>query len=142
MNKKVIYAGILLAVVAIGVGIYFAYTKKPASTGAISTPAPVSENSGRIKILPPSQVPISSSTEVSILNFEFNPTQLIVRVGSTVTWTNNDKVIHTVTSDVGSEMNSGPIKPGSTYSHVFDSAGTFIYHCTIHPNMIGNITVI
>jgi plastocyanin len=63
-----------------------------------------------------------------------------VKVGTTVTWSNGDAVGHTVTAD-GGAFDSGTIAPGTSFSRRFGSAGTFAYHCKIHPSMTGTITV-
>lgn len=78
---------------------------------------------------------------VAISNFAFSPSTVTVAAGDTVLWTNNDNVTHTVTSDTGSELGSSQLGQGQTYRHVFASAGTFAYHCTIHPSMHGSVTV-
>jgi len=77
---------------------------------------------------------------VSIVSMSFSPATLTVSVGTTVTWTNNDNMTHTVTSDA-SGFDSGDITMGSKYSRVFSVAGTYAYHCTIHPSMKGTIVV-
>ena len=77
---------------------------------------------------------------VTIDNFTFNPQRLTVSAGSTVTWTNNDTTAHTSTATDGS-WNSGTIAPGATFSRAFPARGTFPYHCTIHPGMVGTVTV-
>jgi plastocyanin len=84
--------------------------------------------------------PSNSGTSVSIVNMSFSPANLTVSVGSTVKWTNNDGMAHTVTSDNGS-FDSGNMAGGATYSKMFSTVGTFPYHCTIHPGMTGKITV-
>jgi plastocyanin len=56
-----------------------------------------------------------------------------------VTWTNNDSIGHTVTADDGS-FNS-PVDPGKTFSFTFTKAGTYTYHCSIHPTMKATIVV-
>jgi plastocyanin len=61
-------------------------------------------------------------------------------VGTTVTWTNTDSVEHTSTSD-GAGWNSGVVPPRGQFSTTFSNAGTFSYHCAIHPGMVGTITV-
>lgn len=81
------------------------------------------------------------TSAVSIQNFAFNPATLNVKVGTTVIWTNLDTRAHTVTSDSGSELNSPTMPQGQTYSHVFNSVGTFTYHCSIHLNMKGTVVV-
>jgi len=70
----------------------------------------------------------------------FAPSPIAVAAGSTVTWTNNDTTAHTSTAADGS-WNSGTIAPGASFSRTFPSAGTFPYHCTIHPGMVGTVTV-
>ena len=77
----------------------------------------------------------------------YDPSPLTVKAGTTVTWTNNDSTIHTVTSglpekgDVGTLFDSSLISPGNTFVHVFDKQGTFDYSCTLHPFMHGQINV-
>jgi len=70
----------------------------------------------------------------------YSPSPLTVSVGTTVTWTNNDTTTHNSTGDNGS-FSTGSIGPGSSASFRFQSAGSFVYHCTIHPGMVGTITV-
>lgn len=78
---------------------------------------------------------------VSIQSFAFTPPSLTVSVNSTVKWTNNDAVSHTVTSDVAGVFNSGTLTPGGSFSFQFTSPGTFNYHCSIHPTMLATIIV-
>ena len=70
----------------------------------------------------------------------YAPNPVTVAVGGTVTWTNNDTISHTSTAD-GGAWNSGSMAPGQTFSQTFSNAGTFTYHCGIHPGMVGTITV-
>ena len=70
----------------------------------------------------------------------FNPSPITVPSGSTVTWMNDDSITHTSTSN-SSVWDSGTIAPGATFSHTFSTPGTFQYHCAIHPNMVGTVTV-
>jgi plastocyanin len=88
----------------------------------------------------PTSVATISSTNVEIKNMAFSPADLQVKIGDTVTFTNNDSVAHTVTSDTGT-FDSGTIEPGKSYTKTFDTAGTFAYHCTIHPSMKAKIEV-
>ena len=77
----------------------------------------------------------------------YDPSPLTVKTGTSVTWTNKDSTIHTVTSglpengDVGTLFDSSLINPGNTFVHVFDKQGTFDYSCTLHPFMHGQIIV-
>jgi len=81
----------------------------------------------------------SSGNSVSIKNFSFTPNSLTVKVGTKVTWTNHDSVTHTVTANQGA-FNS-PVLPGSSFSFTFTKAGTYAYHCMIHPYMMATIVV-
>jgi plastocyanin len=82
----------------------------------------------------------AAAAAVTIMNFSFQPATITVPVCGTVTWTNQDTTGHTVTADDGS-FDSGTIAPGSTFSQTFTTAGTFAYHCSIHPTMTGTVTV-
>ena len=84
--------------------------------------------------------PPAAANTVSIANMSFSPANLTVAVGTTVTWTNNDAMDHTVTSDTGL-FDSGDISDHKSYSRMFSTAGTYSYHCTIHPGMTGTISV-
>jgi plastocyanin len=81
-----------------------------------------------------------STTTVEILNNAFNPPQLNVAPGTTVTFVNRDSVPHTVTADNGL-FDSGELAPGASYPVVLDGAGTVTYHCKLHPEMRGSIVV-
>lgn len=77
-------------------------------------------------------------------NFEpFSPAAIEVPPGSTVVWTNEDTTQHTVTAEgTGSPaFDSGPIPPEMTWDNTFDTPGTFSYHCSIHPWMMGRVMV-
>jgi plastocyanin len=62
-------------------------------------------------------------------------------VGDVITWTNNDAVPHAVALDDGSCSMSGSIPGGGTRSLVFSVAGSFPFHCSVHPSMTGTITI-
>jgi YVTN family beta-propeller protein len=96
---------------------------------AQSTPAGSVSTSGAV-----------SGNAVSIQAMAFSVPSLTVKVGQTVTWTNMDSINHTVTADQG-VWDSGPIAPGKTFSFTFTQAGTFGYHCSIHPFMQAMVMV-
>jgi plastocyanin len=79
--------------------------------------------------------------EVSMADIAFDPAELTVSVGDTVTWTNDDSVGHDVTADSFSSGDPGGMAGGDTFEHTFEEAGTFDYVCTVHPGMEGSITV-
>lgn len=70
----------------------------------------------------------------------YDPGVLEVKVGDTVTWTNDDNTVHTATSVDGS-FDSGFIQPGGTWSYTFTEAGEFNYFCTPHPWMRARVVV-
>jgi plastocyanin len=77
---------------------------------------------------------------VAIQDFAFSPDTIEITAGTTVTWTNNDSAPHTVTSDDGA-FDSGDLAQGDSVSLTFNEPGTYTYHCTYHPNMVGTIIV-
>ena len=85
----------------------------------------------------------AGGTAVSIKGFAFAPASLELKVGDTVTWTNDDGTAHTVSSDDGvtPAFDTGDIKPGTTGTVTFGKAGTYAYHCNIHSSMHGTIVV-
>jgi amicyanin len=89
---------------------------------------------------PASAAPVSGNT-VTIQNFAFQPANVQVTVGTTVTWTNNDTAPHTVTFRDGSLTSSGILRQGDTYSYTFTKVGTFSYYCAVHTYMIGEVIV-
>ena len=68
------------------------------------------------------------------------PQSIEVVAGTTITWTNEDDVSHTVTATDRS-WNSGVIRPGATWSRTFTAPGTYEYFCTPHPQMKGTVIV-
>jgi plastocyanin len=77
---------------------------------------------------------------VSIQDFSFNPGQITVAPGTTVTWTNEGPSPHTTTADDGS-WDSGTLQQGEDFSFTFDKPGTYTYHCSIHPDMTASVKV-
>jgi plastocyanin len=80
------------------------------------------------------------TTTVSIKDFAFNPPNTTVAPGTSVTWVNNDQTAHTATANDGA-FDSGTLQPGQSFSFTFDKAGTYAYHCNIHPDMTATVTV-
>lgn len=77
---------------------------------------------------------------VTISGFAYDPAELTVAVGTTVTWENADPAPHTASAEDGS-FGSGQIDPGGSASVTLDQAGTFPYRCAFHPDMAGTVTV-
>ncbi|MDJ0880076.1 MAG: cupredoxin family copper-binding protein [Gammaproteobacteria bacterium] len=97
----------------------------PASSAAPSAPA---EQAG-------------DSITAKIQGMAFQPLNLTVKAGATVTWVNNDNAPHTVTGTNTGLLASGTLNRGDRYSITFDQPGTYNYYCKFHPNMRASITV-
>ncbi len=81
------------------------------------------------------------TNEVWIQGMAFTPATIYVTAGTTITWTNKMTIAHTVTSDTGL-FDSGTLNPNGTFSMTFATAGTYSYHCSIHPTtMMGKVIV-
>ena len=76
---------------------------------------------------------------VAMANFAFNPTSANAAVNGFVTWSNTDSTTHTVTFDNGPDC--GTVAAGASQTVQFTVAGTFAFHCRIHPSMKGTIVV-
>src|SRR5215470_12310752 len=70
--------------------------------------------------------------QLTIENFNFTPANMTVAAGTTITWTNNDDVEHTVTASDNS-FSSKALETGDTFSYTFAQPGTYSYFCAIHP---------
>src|SRR5688572_21470587 len=83
---------------------------------------------------------LAADSAVTIAGFAFDPTTVTIQVGDSVTWTNQDSAAHTATAGDGS-FDTGPIVNGASDTVTFDTAGTFAYICSIHPQMTGSVVV-
>ena len=82
----------------------------------------------------------AGGAQVTIQGFAFAPASVTIKVGESVTWTNQDSPNHTVVADNG-EFTSDSLATGATFSFTFSKAGTYPYHCSIHPSMKGTVVV-
>lgn len=89
--------------------------------------------------------PIEPPIESDIASFRLET--LTVALGSTVKWTNQDNAPHTVSHGLSPDVEATPqfrsetFSKGGTFTHTFNTAGTFAYFCEVHPSMVGSITV-
>jgi plastocyanin len=81
-----------------------------------------------------------ASAAVKIDNFSFGPASLTVTAGTTVTWTNNDDVPHTVVSD-DKLFKSKALDTDDKFSYTFTKPGTYNYFCSVHPKMTAKVVV-
>jgi plastocyanin len=100
------------------------------------TPAPSGGNPGTL----PGGQQTSIKADVALVGFAFSPGTVTIPVGATVIWTNKDSATHTVTSDTG-VFDSGNLARDAVFAYTFSKAGTYSYHCNIHPSMTGKIVV-
>jgi plastocyanin len=81
------------------------------------------------------------TVHVTMQKLRFHPPHVTVKVGSTVLWTNSDSVKHNVTAVSGAKFKSNDFGSGSSFTFTVTKPGTIHYICTIHPGMVGTITV-
>ena len=155
MKKSVLVISILL-LAAVVAGVYLFYTNS-SNAGNVENPNQISEEQ-----TPGSAADETSSSEtanspasydIQIKGFAFSQNALAIKIGDSVTWTNADSASHTITSDSGNELSSGTLagsgsggyyssqSAGGSYSHTFNQAGTFAYHCGFHSSMKATIIV-
>ncbi len=123
-------------------GTACAGTTDTSADGATPTPSPTATAAETA----------ATNGQVEIVDFKFQPPTLEVAAGTTVTWTNQDIFGHTVTSGTGPDTRtddfhgvlgeqSENMGKGLTFSHTFDTPGTYAYYCVYHPNMQAEIVV-
>jgi plastocyanin len=107
------------------------------SSGSSAAPSSAASSAPSVAA---ASAPAAGGAAVTVKGFAFTPPTISAKVGETITWTNQDAASHTVTLDDKS-VDSGNIATNATYSHAFTAAGSFPYHCQIHPQMKGTITI-
>lgn len=124
MNNKLIISFVLI--VAVLGGLFFFVRQQ--SSRSLQQMQPMNEKT---------QTQAAPNT-VDIKNFAFTPEVLTVKMGTTVTWINQDQAVHNIKS---AAFNSKDLKKGETFEFTFQTKGTFDYICGIHPSMKGKIVV-
>ncbi len=131
MKTSTIIAIAVILIVAV-VGAYF-WTQNETVDDTVNI---VQNNSNAV---PNENDNVVDDYEVAIENFEFQTSELRIKAGDRVIWTNMDSSMHTVTSDTGNELDSPLISRLGTFSYTFNKIGTYEYHCAPHPYMKGKI---
>ena len=92
---------------------------------------------------PNSSGPLSGAAPVDIVNFEFKPQKVVVKPGTTVTWTNRDTAIHDIkdTSALATPQ-SKDLAKGDTFAITYAQPGSYSYICGIHQYMMGTVEVV
>lgn len=141
--QKKFFITIIVAVV-LGIGA-FAVVAMNKNSNDVSMEAGMSGHSeGSSDQAHHTEIDIKDTVEadkVDIKSFAYGPENINVKVGTTVTWTNQDGVRHDVTGHDGKGPQSELLGKGESYSYTFKEAGTFDYHCSPHPYMIGTVIV-
>ena len=101
------------------------------TTGPSTNPDPAPPGSTTITIVPGAS---------GLTTTAYSPNPITVSVGTMVSWLNNDGTAHTTTAD-NNAWNSQSLAPGRRFNMTFTTAGTFPYKCTLHPGMVGTLTV-
>ena len=81
------------------------------------------------------------TAQVGMKGLKFEPRDITVKAGTTVTWTNNEDIPHNVVAEEGANFESDTFGRDGTFEFKVAKAGTVRYVCTIHPGMDGTITV-
>lgn len=105
------------------------------------SPVDPGDNTGECRFSPASVVP--GTTVIAIKALIFQPAEVRIRTGGTVTWVNCETEgfeAHTTTADQG-EWSSPIMIAGDLFSHTFPQPGRFTYHCAPHPFMTGTVVV-
>lgn len=144
-NKRsaIIVSVVVLIIVAVVIGLFVSKARDKSTNNKTNTTSSASSSStDNVDTNSSSNEAVSTNT-VAIKDFAFSPATITVKVGTTVTWTNQDSAAHTVTSDSNSKesFDSGSMAKDKTFTHTFNTAGTFDYICTFHPDMTGKVKV-
>lgn len=146
MNKNLIAGLAVLILLAAGAGILVANSGDDnSSVDGMNVTQEVATQSNQAEKAASESAnsdPVTS-TAVEIKDYAFAPATIKVKVGDTVTWTNQDSVKHDITADDASEdaPKSQLLAKGESYSFTFTKAGTYSYFCTPHPYMKGKVIV-
>lgn len=114
-------------------------TETDAPAGGSGGPAADDRDAGEPTSGSPPRQAAPSSATVTIPDRRFSPTSITIAAGGTVTWENQDDD-HTVTADDGS-FDSGVFDAGGRFERTFPAAGDYAYHCVLHPEMTGVVSV-
>jgi len=126
----------VIAVVIIVAGLVYYFANKNSDNPAMNMPNTSSQTQKS------ANATAQAADKVVVADFAFSPSDITIKKGTTVTWTNQDSTAHTVTETDGKDgPKSSDLGRGQSYSFTYGAVGTFKYHCSIHPDMTGTVTV-
>lgn len=131
MNNKLIIGVIVLVIVIGGIFLVKGQSGKMQQQNSTNQTQPATQTGSS---------PTVATNAVTIQNMAFSPASLTVKAGDTITWTNQDSVGHSATADDNS-FDTGVLSNGQSGTVIFSKAGTFTYHCKVHPSMTATIIV-
>ncbi|MEI6190769.1 MAG: plastocyanin/azurin family copper-binding protein [bacterium] len=126
--KKIILVVIAVIIIVAGYLSFKSNTSAPVFAPEVQVPSQTAST----------ETAVAKTYTISIADFAFDPKILTINKGDTIVWTNNDSVPHQI---IGDNLNGQIMNKGHTFSQTFDTVGPVNYHCSIHPMMIGMITV-
>ena len=143
MSKSAVIGVVVALIVLAGGGVLLAKNSdKETNDDTKTSKMDMSKSSSSSNTATSSTPAASTSNSVTIENFAFSPAAITVKKGTTVTWTNKDSAMHTVTETDGQDgPKSGDLATGKSYTFTFDKVGTYKYDCSIHTSMTGTVTV-
>jgi plastocyanin len=146
-----------LAVAGCGSGNRPGVATTPASTNPVgevaSTPAPAAPTTttatptttaaapATTATAPPPAPVASGPVTISMKNIAFTPNAVTVKAGTKITWSMDEPIQHNVVADSGATFKSALLSQGQTFVYTPKKAGVIKYECTLHPGMVGTITV-
>jgi plastocyanin len=110
------------------------------ASGRANPPVAASARGKTLSARPTGPAVAAGPVAVHISNFTFGPKMATVKVGQTITWTNDDDIPHTVVA-TDKSFRSKVLDTGQSFSFTFTKPGQVAYFCSLHPMMTGKVTV-
>ena len=140
--KKILVILVILVLALTGIFVYAGLSKNQGDSGITRDEVYVLPTDIENSIGSSNEPPSSPKTySIDIEDFAYSIEELRIKMGDTVVWTNQDNVMHTVTSDSGNELDSEFLSKGESYTSTFNTRGTYDYYCSPHPYITGTIVV-
>lgn len=112
-----------------------------APTATEAAPTTTAEAPATTEAAPAAAPAATGPVTISMKNIAFTPKAVTVKAGTTITWSMDEPIPHNVVADSGADFKSAILNEGDTFQFTPKKAGTIEYECTLHPGMVGTITV-